>query len=232
MPNPSDKPQPKRVEVGIDQLLAEAGVQTVSSAPPSGPTNSPSSPTPEGGAFITGDGRMLYRYKIDGGEVVLPKPIEQMSEEDFYSMPISLTDTQAGRIPQDLTVKFVDPQWAGHWFNRKAQDGRRVSYARSRGYVPAKREDCEWVAHSLNDEDGAIIDNDLVLMKIHKAKLYLQFKENMDKAKVLGSKESYMHEAQGRIGVRGGDKVSHYLTPQAEKEFQGLGPVTHIPTVS
>ena len=210
----------------LDAALKEAGVQTVESAPVKEVVEKDA---PEGGAFLASDGRMLYKYNIDGQKIILPKPIEKMSEEDFYQLPISISDTQAGRLPQNLTVKFRDPQWAGHWFNRKAQDGRRVSEAKALGYIPATRDDCEWVSHSLNDDDGAIIDNDLVLMKIHKAKLFLQYKQWMDTAKRLGGKDSYKQTAEGVLGGRAGGKVDHYFTPQAEKEYAGLGPVAHIP---
>lgn len=213
----------------LDEALKTAGVKTVDAIP----AKTPDAPKaePQGGAFLAGDGRMLYKYVIDDQTVILPKPIDQMSEEDFYSLPINPAGTMAGRLPQTLTVKFNDPQWAGHWFNRKAGEGRRVSEAKALGYIPAMREDCEWVAHSLNDEDGAIIDNDLVLMKIHKAKLYLQYKQWMDIARVKGGKTSYKQTAEGMVGISGG-KVDHFFTPQAEKEFQGLGSVTHLPTAN
>jgi hypothetical protein len=214
----------------LDEALKTAGVQTVDALPAKEPT--PEKPEPQGGAFLAGDGRMLYKYKLDDQTVILPKPIAQMSEEDFYALPIDLAFSQAGRLPQTLTVKFRDPQWAGHWFNRKAGEGRRVSEAKALGYVPAMRDDCEWVSHSLNDEDGAIIDNDLVLMKIHKAKLYMQYKQWMDIAKIKGGKASYKQTAEGVLGGRAGGKVDHYYTPQAEKEYSGLGPVTHLPTAN
>jgi hypothetical protein len=217
-------------EFNLDEALNAAGVKTVETLPAKTP-DAPK-PEPQGGAYIHADGRTLYKYSLDGQTVILPKPLEQMSEEDFYQLPISLMDGQAGRLPQTLTVKFKDPQWAGHWFNRKAGDGRRVSEAKALGYVPASRDDCEWVAHSLNDEDGAIIDNDLVLMKIHKAKLYLQYKQWMDIARVKGGKASYLKTAEGALGAGGAGKVDHYFTPQAEKEYSGLGPVVQIPTAN
>jgi hypothetical protein len=215
-------------QVDLDEALKQAGVIATKAAPVKEPEVKAT--TPEGGAFLAGDGRMMYKYHLDGQTVVLPKPIDQMSEEDFYQLPISLGDSQAGRLPQTLTVKFRDPQWAGHWFNRKAQDGRRISEAKALGYIPAKREDCEWVSHSLNDDDGAIIDNDLVLMKIHKAKLFLQYKSWMDIAKQKGGKDSYKSTAENVVGGSAGGKVEHYFTSQAEKEFSGLGPVAQYPT--
>jgi hypothetical protein len=223
----------------IDDLLADSGVVA---EPASGASIAAEATAveakPEGtylGTFRADDGRWLHKYADSNsrsGYMILPKKVEDMSEEDFYAMPISLLDGQAGRIPQTLTVKFKDPQWAGRWFNRLAQNGRRVSEARALGYEPAHADDCEWLAHGTNDGDGAVIDNDLVLMKIHKAKLFLQYKEWMDLARVKGGQTSYKQEAENMVGGRGGDKVSHYLTPQATGEFHGLGPVQHLATVS
>src|SRR5271154_4062049 len=49
-------------------------------------------------AFMGQDGRTYYKYFLDGdkGEVVVtPKPLEEMTEQDFYDMPISLFDGMA-----------------------------------------------------------------------------------------------------------------------------------------
>jgi len=71
------------------------------------------------------------------------------------------------------------------------------------------------------------------LMKIHKMKYFRSFIGSyFAEAQAKGGQKSYQQEAEGMVGSRGGGKVSHYLTPQAEKEMHGLGPVTHIPTVS
>lgn len=228
MPNQKPSENPKN-EASIDELLTQAGVQVTNVVAP--PEETPAKEEPQGGAFRSSDGRWLYKYVVGEDTIVLPKPLEQMSEEDFYSLPISMASSMPGRIPQNLTVKFKDPQWAGHWFNRKAQDGRRISEARALGFVPAKREDCEWIAHSLNDEDGAVMDNDLILMKIYKAKLFMQYKSWMDLARIKGGTKAYKQAGEGVVGNSGG-KVGHFLTPQAEQEYQGLGPVTQLNTVS
>jgi hypothetical protein len=213
----------------IDKLIADSGVKVLDAAPSSAPKER--KPEPQGGAFVASDGRTMFKYSIGEDTIVLPKPLEQMSEEDFYQLPISVGDPLSGRLPQTLTVKFRDPQWAGHWFNRKAQDGRRVSEARALGFIPATRDDVEWVAHSLNDADGAVIDNDLVLMKIHKAALFLKYKGWMDLAKAKGSLGAYKAEAEGNLG-RSNGKVEHYFTKQAEREMSGLGPVVQLPVTN
>jgi len=173
------------------------------------------------------DGRTYYKYFLDGdkGEVVVtPKPLEEMTEQDFYDMPISLFDGMAGRIPQNLTVTFKDPQWAGQWFNKKAGSGARVGVARSLGFEPAKKEDLASYFAGLNDADGAVEQHDLVLMKIHKFKLYIKYAEWIQKAKTRGGINKYKEQAENAM-PSGGRKglVGHYHTPQALNEIQGLG---------
>jgi hypothetical protein len=216
----------------VSAILAAAQSATV----PAAPTGLPAHATgpqdkQQGGAFMGSDGRMLYKYEIDGETVILPKPLDKMEEQDFYNLPITLADLAPGRLPQNLTVTFRDPQWGGHWFNRKAREGQRVNEARSLGFIPANRDDCEMVSSNLNDEDGAIMDGDLVLMKIHKAKLFRKYAQWMEMAKVLGGKASYMNKAESQIGGAGDGKVGYFFTPQSN-EPSGVGPVTHIPTIS
>jgi hypothetical protein len=222
--------QPKGIP--IDELIRNHKVPTVATPPP---VQNQTTPKPPNGAqFMGQDGKWYYRYEIQGEIHVLPKPIEQMSEQDFFNLPITLYDQQIGRLPQDLTVKFKDPQWAGYWFNRKARDGVRVGQGKALGFVPAKKEDLEWYAPHLNDEDGGLINYDLVLMKIHKAKLYgVFYKQAMDQAKMRGGIDRYKTEAENTVRQGGGDlgKAPYYITPQAKEEFQGLGPVANLPTV-
>lgn len=177
-------------------------------------------------AFQGGDGRTYYKYKLeDTGElVVLPKPLDEMAEQDFYDMPISLFDGMAGRIPQNLTVTFKDPQWAGQWFNKKAGDGARVGVARALGFVPAKKEDLASYFSGLNDQDGAVEQHDLVLMKIHKVRLYMKYAEWIQKAKINGGIQKYKQTAENATPAgRKPDLVGFYHTPQALREVQGLG---------
>jgi len=221
MPNPQDKPY------NVDDLIKSHKVQTVA-APPA------KDEKPVSGMFRDQSGRQLWRYDMGGEMVVLPKPLEQMSEQDFYNLPVSLYDSMPGRLPQNLTVKFKDPQWAGYWFNKKAGDGARVGVARALGYQPAHIEDIEAMGAGLDDKDGAVEQHDLVLMKIHKAKLYLKYKEWIDKAKALGGINGYKNAAISYVSQGGGDlsKGPYYHTPQATGEFQGIGPVANLPVVS
>jgi len=205
----------------IDQLIKDAKVPTVASPPPA-PEKKPVS-----GAFVAQDGRTLWRYDLNGETVILPKKIEDMTEQDYYDLPISLYDSMPGRIPQNLTVKFKDPQWAGYWFNKTAKSGARIANARSMGYVPATLEDVEAINAGLDDASGAVEQHDLVLMKIHKHKLYSKYKAWIDIAKKQGGVGSYKNFADASARNSGGDmsKAQYYLTPQATQEFQGVGQV-------
>jgi hypothetical protein len=231
MPHSDEK---KNDAVSGDELIAAVtSGQTTQAAPPSAAPEGVKQPGIESGMFLhkypDGSTATLYKYVIDGETIITPKPIEQMSIEDYDRSPFSLASSSANRIPQDLTVKFKDPQWCGQWFNRSAKDGRRVQIARTLGFVPAKIEDCEWVSHSLNDADGAITDGDLVLFKIHKAKLLSFSKGHMDEARKMGNKDSYLSQAQGAVPGNNSGMVSHYFTQQANQEFSGLGPVVSNP---
>jgi hypothetical protein len=213
----------------VDDLVRQAKVNVVAAPPPV-----TAKAKPAAGMFKGQDGREYWRYDLDGEMVILPKPIEKMTEEDFYKLPPSLYNMQAGRLPQNLTVVFKDPQWAGYWFNKSAKNGVRVSVARALGYVPATKEDCETIVAGLDDTTGAIEQHDLVLMKIHKAKLFMKYAEWINQAKLRGGIESYKNAAESEAMSRGGDlsKGQYYLTPQAKNEFQGLGPVVNLPTVA
>jgi hypothetical protein len=224
-------PDPKQEQKAytVDELIKQAKVPTVAAPPPPQKEAKPAA-----GMFRAQDGRNLWRYDLNGETVILPKPIEQMTEEDFYTLPVSLADSMPGRVPQNLTVKFKDPQWAGYWFNKKAGGGARVSQARALGYVPATMDDVEAINAGLDDTNGAVEQHDLVLMKIHKAKLFLKYKEWIDKAKLMGGIDSYKNYADATVRNAGGDitKGNYYLTPQAKEEFQGVGPVVNLPTVA
>lgn len=231
MPKNPESGQPVTPEVvTIEEMLARNKVQTVDKLPET-KAAPVAKPAPQNGAFAAANGKILYRYEVNGETYILPKPIEQMTEDEFYQAQVTIENPLPNKIPHDLYVKFKDPQWAGQWFNHKAGRGQRVGVARSMGFVPAKAEDCEWYAPHLNDKDGALENGDLILMKIHKAKLYAMFKNSMDDAKKKGGIMRYKEEAQSFGGVNDPTKMDYYHTPQATQEFQGLGPVAHIPTV-
>ncbi len=223
------KENPEQKAYTVDELVKAANVNVVAAPPPQSEKKKPAA-----GMFKGQDGRDYWRYDLDGEMVILPKPIEQMTEEDFYKLPPSLYDMQPGRLPQNLTVVFKDPQWAGYWFNKSAKNGVRVSVARSLGYVPATQDDCETIVAGLDPTTGAIEQHDLVLMKIHKAKLYRKYAEWIGMAKQRGGIESYKNAAESEVMSHGGDltKGRYYHTPQATQEFQGVGPVVNMPTVA
>lgn len=227
-------PRDEKAPVSAEELLAGLKGKVTDAAPPvSASPEGVKQPGIQSGAFLhkyeDGSTATLFKYVIDGEVVITPKPIEQMTIEDYDRSPFSLASSSANKIPQDLTVMFKDKQWAGQWFNRSAKDGRRVQIARTLGFVPAKIEDCEWVSHSLNDADGGITDGDLVLFKIHKARLLAFSKGHMDEARRMGNKDTYLNQAAGAVPGNTAGKVSHYFTDQAKTEFAGLGPVVSNP---
>jgi hypothetical protein len=184
-------------------------------------------PSPECKTFMGQDGRTYYKYKVDGQELVTVKPLEQMTEQDFYDLPIAAYEAQAGRIPNNLTVEFVDPQMAGYWVNCHYNNGMRVVDARTRGFVPAKREDLKFVCTGLDDTDGAVkqAGGDLILMKISKAKLFMRYKEWMDIARLRGGVDHYKSVASNAVNPK---YFSFDIAKQAQREFQGLGPVQQM----
>jgi hypothetical protein len=227
MPDPNE-PRKNGDTLTVDQLLKRANVQTVSSPPARDAEKAP----PQNGAFMR-DGKMFYRYDMDGDIIVTHKPIEQMTEQDFYDAPIEMMqDNSSGRLPANLTVRFKDPQYVGHWFNKKAGGGARIGTAHALNFVPAKKEDLEWCSKHLLDTDGAIEQGgDLVLFKIHKAQLFKYFKQSLEKAKKLGGIEGYKNKAQSTLSPANMDRSPYYFGPQATQEFQGIGPVANLPVV-
>lgn len=216
-------PEPKTVE----QLIQEHRIPTV-------PAPQKPEQQAQGGMFLGQDGRRYYRYQLNGETVILPKPIEEMREQDYYDLPIAIADAMSGRLPQNLTVKFKDPQWAGYWFNKKAGGGARIATARSLGFIPALLDDVEAIEAGLEDGNGAVEQHDLVLMKIHKHRLFSKYKSWIDMARMKGGIDQYRNNADAYVRGQGGDmsKGSFYLTPQAKEEFQGVGPVVNLPVVA
>jgi|SRR5579864_34693 len=178
--------------------------------------------------FMAGDGRILYRYESPGmPTVVLPKRLEELTDQEVYDSGISLYDNAPNRLPENLVVEGKDPQWAFHWFNKSAKEGWRVSRALDMGWQPAKKEDLKYYMKRLNDKDGAVEQHDLILMKIPKHILYLQCKVWLDEAKKRGGIENFSNQAQGPLTPQQKEKIDFYVTEQAQNEKQGLGPVVH-----
>lgn len=212
----------KTPEQILNEALAAANLKVV--PPPPAPAKSPTSE----GSFIDQSGQTRYRYIVEGQTWILPKPIEQMKDEDYYDLPITLSSIMHGRLPQNLTVEFKDSHWAGYWFNKSARDGLRLGTARALGFIPAKIEDLKYYDASLNDKDGAVEQNDLVLMKIHKVKIMSLKKMALDTARVKGGIGGYKSHADATL--LNPKAAEYYHTPQALGETQGLGPVTPMGT--
>lgn len=174
------------------------------------------------------DGRRMYQYEAEGHTTILPKPVEECTEQDYFSlMPFSMMDIEHNRIPQNLTVVGKDPQYAFHWFNKKNKSGARVGEGRAMGFMPAKIEDLKWVSSHLNDKDGAVEQDDLILMKIHKAVLFARAKHWMDTAAFRGSVNGYKDQAATMVSPGNQGRVKFDVKDVATNEMQGLGPVSH-----
>lgn len=221
---PNEKPK------DLNELLSAHGVSGIAAvdAAPAPASKAPDpAPAADGylGAFQGGDGRWLHSYVIDGRKVILPKKVEEMRDEDFLALSSSMYDPVSNRIPQNLTVKFREAHLAGYWANRKAQDGKSVRRLMAMGFRTAKKEDCDWIPQGLNTDDGEITDGDVVLMVVHKAKLFMGFLASYyEDAMLKGGQKGYRQTAEAELHGKGGDKVSHFMTPQAN-EFHGLGPL-------
>ena len=182
---------------------------------------------------------VLYKYEMDGyPPVVTRKKLEELTFEDMAESNFSLYENTPNRLPQNLTIEFKDPQWAGHWFNRKSRDGYRVDRAVNQlgGWQPAKRSDLKYSLKGLKDTDGAVEDGDLVLLKIPKWILFAQCKEWMDEARKRGGINRFAGEAQGPLSPRQKSKIDFYLSEQATEELKdirdpfgsALGPVVQL----
>jgi len=216
-----DTPKPSVQAVNPADLIKKANALNTTEVKP----NTTLSAGPQAEKYTGQDGRTYYKYVIEGQELVCLKPLEEMTEQDFYDLPVAAYDIQAGRLPLNLVAEFHDPHIAGYWVNCFHKNGIRVNDARARGFVPAHRDDLKFVADGIDTSDGSVKQNDLILMKIHKAKLYMRYKEAMDIAKVRGNPEHYRQMAENAVNQK---YFGFDLTKQAKTEFQGLGPVQQI----
>lgn len=111
------------------------------------------------------------------------KPVSEMTEADFYRIPVKLMARNRAAMTE-LNVVFKDPNMTGHWFNVKHKDGMRVSQAYMQGFTACTKEDVEFSHSKTTDENGSLVMGDLVLLKISKAaKWGGMYKDNIDKAK-------------------------------------------------
>lgn len=168
---------------------------------------------------------LLYVYEMEGyPPVVTRKKLEELTFEDMAESNFSLYDNAPNRLPQNLTIEFKDPQWAGHWFNRKSRDGYRVDRAMNQlgGWQPAKRSDLKYCLKGLKDTDGAVEDGDLVLLKIPKWILFAQCKEWMDEARRRGGINRFAGEAAGPLSPRQQSKIDFYISDQAQQELSDM----------
>jgi hypothetical protein len=115
-------------------------------------------------------------------EAASGKSIGEMTEEDFYKVPIRLM-AQDVRYSTELSVIMKDPSMTCRWFNREHKHGANVQRARFQGYTPCTKEDVELCHATTSDDHGALVIGDLVLMKMSKVRHFSKLRENADKAK-------------------------------------------------
>jgi len=90
------------------------------------------------------------------------------------------------QLPKHLDIKLKDPAWSPRWvqFKHSTATGNRFDECVAMGFIKAVPED---ILGSLDytklvKQDGGIVCNDVVLMKIHKSKLLPILKGNLIKA--------------------------------------------------
>jgi hypothetical protein len=121
-------------------------------------------------------------------ESVTGKTIGEMTEADFYNVPIKLI-AQSQMYSTELTVQMKDPSMACRWFNKDHKGGAMVQQAIYRGYQPCTKDDVEYSHATATDERGAITMGDLVLLKMSKIRHFSMYKDNAEKAKYRVSQQ-------------------------------------------
>lgn len=115
-------------------------------------------------------------------ERVSGKSIGELTEQDFYRLPVVLKARDTANMTE-LHVVFKDPSMTGHWFNWKSKQPDRVAQAHMQGFTACTKDDVEACHIKTSDENGSLVYGDLVLMKISKAQLWGgYYKKNMQSA--------------------------------------------------
>jgi hypothetical protein len=115
-------------------------------------------------------------------EKVTGKSIGNITEEDFYRVPINFV-AQNTMYSTELSVIMKDPAMTCRWFNKNHRDGAMVQQALYRGYQPCTKEDVELCHATASDVNGALVMGDLVLLKMSKVRHFSALKKNAETAK-------------------------------------------------
>jgi hypothetical protein len=111
------------------------------------------------------------------------KPVEEMTEQDFYKTGITFRAKDL-TLMTDLHVVLKDKSMEPRWFNYKAGNGRSVQQGYMRGFRAVTKEDTEFTHAKTTDENGALVMGDLVCLMIPKVILFGgYYKDSMEKAK-------------------------------------------------
>jgi len=111
------------------------------------------------------------------------KPVEEMSEADFYRTGVTFRSRDL-TLMTELHVVLKDKSMAPRWFNHLHGKGRSVQQAYMRGFRPVTKEDVEFCHAKQADDNGALVIGDLVCLMAPKVLVYGgYYKDNAEKAK-------------------------------------------------
>lgn len=127
------------------------------------------------------------------------KSIGDMTEQEFYRLPVKLIARNTQGMTE-LNVVFKDPAMTGHWFNAKAKEGMRVQQGYMQGFTACTKDDVVICHSKATDENGAIVQGDLVLLKIPKMVLWSRYKENQETAKARVNRAMHDPNSASRPG--------------------------------
>lgn len=183
-------------------------------------------------------GREHQELMRSASETDLDK-IRNLTEADILTDAVVAVDMQ---MPSYLDVKPKDPIWAFRWVNRKhdstgkletkegsnekLEGGNRYEQFKSNNWCNVTPDECAGKLDSrLKYQDGAIVYQDVILMKINKATLFGIYKSNLIKAnrtfsdsevrKAAANKaQSELVSNMGNVGVKRNEyqgKVGIYI---------------------
>jgi hypothetical protein len=127
------------------------------------------------------------------------KSIGDLTQDEFDRIPIKLS-ARTTQGMTELSVIFKDPSMTGHWFNRKAKEGLRVQQAYMQGFTACTKADVEMCHATTSDENGSLVQGDLVLLKIPKIVLWSRQKDYQETAKARVNRAMNDPRAAARPG--------------------------------
>lgn len=128
-------------------------------------------------------------------EAIKQKPDSELTMDDILTDAVTVVDY---RVPNFLDVQPKDRTWAFRWVNRKhdGDGGNRYLTMRAMGWVNVESvEEIDGdISQYVSCQDKSIVYNDVILMKMPRAKLYGMYKANMIKSNRMFNRGA-IHEA-------------------------------------